>query len=185
MARFGSALAIAGGLAIGVLAAVPAQAAIISTFTNTALSATPLAVQLGGGVGSILFTAATTGYGPGVAIATSGNAQVTTIFGSVAEYGGGTVFDGTATYAAVPSPTVLTYSAADDFVGFSYIGSDGTHLGYAEVFGPTLIGYGVSNVANSNVTASPVPEPTTIALLLGGVAGLGLTRRRTNGAATA
>ena len=185
MARFGSALAIAGGLAIGILAVVPAQAAIISTVTNAALSATPLTIVLGGGVGSISFTAASTGYGPGAAIATGGNAQVTTIFGSVAEYESGTVFDGTATYGVSPSPTVLTYSAADDFVGFSYIGSDGTHLGYAEVFGPTLIGYGVSNVANSNVTANPVPEPTTIALLLGGVAGLGLTRRRSNGAATA
>lgn len=183
MARIRTALTIVGGLAAGMLSLVPAQAAITSTFTNVALTSTPVVASFGGGAGSVSFTAASTGYGPGTAVATGGNALLAgSVFG-LGDYEGGTVFDGTATYVAYPTATPLQYSAADDFVGFSYIGSDGTHFGYAEVSGPTLIGYAVNSVAGGTITANTVvPEPATLALVLTGIAAFGVTRRRTRGA---
>ena len=179
MARVRAALTIVGGLAIGALSLVPAQAAITSTYTNLALTSTPFVASFGSGAGSVSFTAATTDYGPGTAVATGGNALLAGTGFGLGDYEGGTVFDGTASYVAYPTATPLQYSAADDFVGFSYIGSDGTHFGYAEVFGPTLIGYAINTVAGGTITANPVPEPATILLVLSGIAAFGVTRRRT------
>lgn len=185
-----TAAAIVGGLAIGALSMAPAQAAVINTYFNAPLSTAPVTFALGG-VGSISFTAATTGYGPGAAVATGGNAQVTTVLGQVADYGSSTVFDGTASFASFTSPATIQYSAADDFIGLSYTAADGVHLGYAEVFGSNLIGIAYQSVANTNITganitgASPVPEPASIALMLVGIAGIGFVRRRSGSTAHA
>lgn len=177
--------AIVGGLAIGALSMAPARAGVINTFFNQALTSVPLTFALGG-VGTISFTAAMADDGPGAAVATSGAVQVTTIFGQVADYGSGTVFDGTASFASFASPATIEFSAADDFIGLSYTAADGVHLGYAEVYGSNLIGVSYQSVANTSITGSSlVPEPASIALLLVGVAGIGFVRRRSGSTASA
>lgn len=175
--------ALLGALALGGLAAVPAQAAVISVASNAALGTTPVVATVGGGVGSLSFTAATTDFGPGAAVATGGTAQVASIFGGIADYQVGTVFDGSAQFAAYPTATTIQYSAADDFIGFAYTGTDGLHYGYAEVFGSTLVGYAYESTAGATITATAfpsaaVPEPASIALLVGSLAAVGVVRRR-------
>lgn len=185
---------ILGGLAIAAVSLKPADAAVISTVTNAGLSSTPFVASFNGGVATLSFTSATTLDLPGAAVSTGGSAQVTTIFGGIADFQAGTTFnsppDPTVSYAAFTVPTVVQYSAADDFIGFSYIGSDGIHYGYAELFGPTLTGYAYESTPNTAITAtalnaSPVPEPASIALLLSGIGAVGLVRRRKQGAAHA
>ena len=179
--------AIVGGLAIGALSMAPARAAVINTYFNAPLSTVPVSFALGGGAGSISFTAAMADVGPGAAVATTGTVQVTTIFGQVADYGSSTGFDGTASFASFATPATIQNSAADDFIGLSYTAADGVHLGYAEVFGSTLIGVAYESLANTSITgnsitaSSAVPEPASIALMLvgiAGIAGLGFLRRR-------
>lgn len=190
MTRAGKAAAIVlGGLAVAAVSQKPADAAVVSVVTKAGLSSVPFVASFGNGAGTLSFTAADAFGGPGAAVSTGGTAQVTTIFGQVADYQIGTTFnsppDPLVSYAAFSTPSVVQYSAADDFIGFSYIGSDGIHYGYAELFGPTLAGYAYESAANTAITANPVPEPASIALLLGGIGAAGLVRRRKQGAAYA
>ena len=175
---------LAGAFALGALATVPAQAAVISVTTNAALGTTPVVATVGGGLGTLSFTAATIdGVGPGAAVSTGGTAQIASIFGSIGDYQVGTVFDGSPQFAAYPTATTIQFSAADDFIGFAYTGTDGTHLGYAELFGSTLVGYAYESTPGASITATSftaaaVPEPASIALLVGSLAAVGFVRRR-------
>lgn len=178
-----TAAAIVGGLAIGALSMASAQAAVVNTVYNRALTSTPVTFSIGGA--SFAFTGATTDYGPGAAVATGGNGQVTTIFGQVADYGSGTVFDGTASFASFSSPSIIPFSAADDYIGIAYTAADGLHLGYAEVFGSSLIGIAYQTQANTSITGTSlmgastnVPEPASVALLITGLAVAGTARHK-------
>lgn len=170
---------IAGGISLGAMSLNTAHAAVISTYVNAGLGSSPLTISVGGGAGTLSFTAAVTGYGPGAAVATGGTVMIAGTGFGLGDYENGTVFDGTASFAAYPSAATIPFSAVDDFIGFSYLGTDGTHLGFAEVDGSSLVGYAYESLANTSITATNVvPEPASIAIVLGGLAGLGLTRRR-------
>lgn len=177
-----------GALALG-LAAVGgiagAHAAVMSAMPDTALSTTPVVITFGGGAADYDFTAASTGYGPGAAVATSGTGLVSSLGGAVTDFAAGSTIDQTGelySFSSFPAASVIPFSAADDFIGLAFTLGNGVHYGYAEVDGPTLVSYGYDSTPGASIltgaTAAAVPEPTTIALLAAGLAVLGVARRR-------
>lgn len=182
-----------GGLALALIMSVGAHAAVISSTFNQALTDMPVTVSFNG-VGGFAFTAASTGFGPGAAVATTGSAQVTSLFGSVTDFELGASIDQAQlyTFAGYPAATAIPFSAADDFIGLSLMLNDGVHYGYAEVFGSSLVGVGFESAPDTTIatgatgtgtgitltTSVPTPEPASIALVATGLAMLSVRRRR-------
>jgi hypothetical protein len=173
-ARFG--LAALPALGLAALGAFPsAHATVMDTTLNAPLSATPTAIIFSD-TATYDFTAASTGNGPGAAVATSGTAQVSSLAGTVTDFFVGSSIDQTGElYGFSNSPTASTIpnSAADDYVGLAFTLSDGIHFGYAEVTGATLVSYGYESAPNTSIQAgatggSPnvVPEPGSVELLI-------------------
>ena len=185
-----SLLAATAALALLLGSQAGAHAALISASVNQTLSGAPISVSFNG-VGGFQFTAGSTGYGPGAAVATTGTGKVTTLFGAVTDFAQGSSIDATGlfTFAGYPSPAAIPFSAADDFIGLSLVLNDGVHYGYAEVNGPSLVGVGFESVAGATVQTGDTgagtgisvtvatPEPASLALLATGLAML-TTRRR-------
>lgn len=175
----------AGGLALGLAmvaggaVTTAAEAAVVSAMPNAALSGTPVAVSFGSGMVSYAFTSASTGFGPGAAVATAGSAQVSNL-GGLADFGAGASIDQMGEpYSFTPFSTATTipFSAADDFIGLAFTLGDGLHFGYAEVNGPVLVSYGYESTPGATILTgatgpAAVPEPGTALLLAAGLAGL-------------
>jgi hypothetical protein len=173
----------AGGLALSLAMAAGgdgiAEAAVVSAMPNATLSGTPVAVSFGSGMASYAFTSASTGFGPGAAVATTGSAQVSNL-GGQADFGAGASIDQVGepyNFTPVQTATTIPFSAADDFIGLAFTLGDGLHFGYAEVNGPVLVSYGYESTPGATILTgatgpAAVPEPGTASLLAACLAGL-------------
>ena len=178
-------LAVAAAAAAGLAFAGSASAAVVSFTPNRPLTATPFPVTFDAASG-YAFTAASTGNGPGAAVATSGTARGSGCFGGVSDFSSGASIDQngeTYGFSAFPSAAVIPFSASDDYIGLAFNLADGVHYGYAEVAGSSLVRYAYETMAGATILtgaagAAAVPEPASLALLLGGVAGAAALRRR-------
>lgn len=178
--------ATAGTLVLGIAVAGGAEAAVIQSSVNQALTATPLSVSFGGAAAGYGFTAVSTGNGPGAAVQTSGNAQVSSFFGGIADFSAGASIDQNGqlySFSAFSTAATIPNSPADDFIGLAFTLSDGLHYGYAEVAGATLVSYGYETTPDATIltgaATTAVPEPASMVVLMAGAFGLAMMRQRT------
>lgn len=168
---------------------VSAFATPIVTTVNSPLSNSPTTVSFAMGGNTFVFTSADTGYGPGAAVATGGTGLVTSFFGGVSDFSAGSTINSTGelySFSAFPTSSVIPYSAADDFIGLCFTLSDGTHFGYAEVDGASLVRYGYESTPGASIPtgaagSAPVaatPEPSSFALLGTGLLGIASVVRK-------
>jgi hypothetical protein len=183
-----------GAAAVVILAAPAAHAALVMNDLNADFSMSPVTIDLGGGLASYTFSYL--GYDGSSytvdAVSTGGTALVNSsgfpgpgqqpIPFEIDTAIGANGYD---TFTAFSKPAGIAYSIAEDFIGLKFGLADGDHFGYAEVLGPTLVRYGYETIAGASAItgadATPVSEPGSLALALGGLAVLGgacLARRR-------
>ncbi len=165
-------------VAAGAVSVPAANAAVVAAYVNgPTLTTAPFTISLPNSTARFTFSAAASPFGPGAAVATTGTGQVSTIFGGIADFFADSTIDGNLSFAAYPTATLIPFSAADDYVGFSFTQTDGTHYGYAEVFGPSVVKFGYQTSPNTAILTG-VPEPAGFAVLLSGLATLAVSRRR-------
>ena len=171
-------LAGAAALALGIMTVQSgAKAAVMQVLQPRQLSSTPIVVPLGTATFSFTLDPGV-GNGPQSFIQSNAAGGVASIFGSVADFESGSAIDGNYPFAAYSTPTSIQNSSAVDFVGLSYTTAGQTHYAFAEVFGATFVGYAYETSPNTTILTQEVPEPASAALLMGGLAMVGVVRRK-------
>lgn len=101
--------------------------------------------------------------------------------------GGALIFDGGSTYSSFTN-TPIPFSVGATFIGLALTLDDGVHYGFARFAGTNLLTYAFESVAGVGIAASSavfaVPEPTTWALMLGGLGVVGAIARRRKASST-
>jgi hypothetical protein len=172
----------ASALGVMTLLSAPASAAVVYQSINADLQAAPYSISFDGGG----FTFSSTGdpFNP-LAVQTTGGGEVTAFGGFLgipieptSDFTNrGTVVYGPGQYAAFPAPTTVPYSNGENFIGLEAAENGQDYFGYVFTTDTTLNGFGYETVANQSILASAVPEPSTWALMMAGVAMLGFFLR--------
>ena len=80
-------------------------------------------------------------------------------------------------FSALPAPTGIPYSIAEDSVGLAFSLPDGIHYGFVTTLGPELVLYGYNTTPGAFVTVG-VPEPATWVMLIIGAGVCGAMARK-------
>jgi hypothetical protein len=149
-----------------------AKAAIVLFQPDADFSASPYTISLGGGTATYTFTDI---YDPSTdpttvaAISTGGSASVNAFFGQPIAFQLGTVVGATGyDFAAIPTPTGIPFSIAEDSIGLEFSLPDGIHYGFVTTLGPEVIAYGYNTTPSGLITIG-VPEPATWVMLIVGL----------------
>jgi len=169
--------------------AVPSAANADPHIVNVGQSymSTPVTFTLGDST----FTFSGTGdwFNP-TAVQTSGTGEINTIFGQPTTYfvdRGVVTFGASNQYAGFSSPTTISYSNGDNFIGLRATSGADVFYGFAFTTGDVLNSYGFETTPGATVTATvagapagAVPEPASWALMLTGfgLAGSAMRMRR-------
>ena len=173
------------GIALACALGGVAQADVIGAMPASSFATSPVSVSLGSG--SFTFTGIPDTFpgNPPAEVSTGGSAMVTSFLGGVTDFSTGSTIDQTNElygFSAFPTPSVIPNSAADDFIGLSFMNGSGLHYGYAEIAGTELVSYAYESTPGASITtgatSTPVPEPPAAAILLTGLIGLACVRRR-------
>lgn len=177
-----------------------ASAAVCAIALPSAANADPHIVNVGQSymgkpisftLGDSTFTFSGTGdwFNP-TAVQTSGTGEVNTIFGQPTTYfvdRGTVTFGPSNQYAGFASPTTISYSNGDNFIGLRATSGADVFYGFAYTTGDVLNSYGFETTSGATITATvsgapagAVPEPASWALMLTGfgLAGSAMRLRR-------
>lgn len=178
-----------------------ASAAICAIAFSSAANADPHIVNVGQSymnspvsftLGDSTFTFSATGdwFNP-TAVESSGTGEFNTIFGQPTSYfvdRGTVTFGASDQYAAFSSPTTISYSNGNNFIGLRATDGTNVYYGFAYTTDNMLNSYGFETTPGASITATvagapagAVPEPASWALMLGGfglVGGAMRARRR-------
>ncbi|MCW6506685.1 hypothetical protein [Lichenifustis flavocetrariae] len=201
MARIRTLSKVLLGASCAALMVGTASAAVITN--RTPVDFTGGSVSIGFGTQDITFSDNGTNifdFNP-VSVATSGGGAVTysSFFGVPFTYfdairgSGSLTFGSTAEFSSLPAATVIPYSATPFIIGLADTTSNGTHYGYGEFAGTSLVSYGFESVPGqaitiSNTSLSAVPLPASAPMFgaaLLAFAGLGYGVKRKKAAALA
>ena len=136
-------------LAAGIwtVAEADAEAAIVLTQPDADFSAAPYTISFGAGAATYTFTDI---YDPSTdpltvaAVSTGGDATVNSFLGQPIAFQEGALIGATGYgFSALPAPTGIPYSIAQDSIGLAFSLPDGIHYGFVTTLGPevTLYGY--------------------------------------------
>ena len=134
-------LAGASALVLGMIAMQSvAEAAVIQVLAPQQFSSTPISFSIGTGTFSFTLDP-DVGNGPQSFIQSNAAGAVATIFGSVADFESGASIDGNYHLRRVFDAHLDPELCGGGLLWALLHGDDGTHYGYAEVFGSTFVGY--------------------------------------------
>ena len=172
-------------------AAIPSAAYADPHIVNVGQSYTDTPISFTLGDSTFTFSATGDWFAP-TAVQTGGTGEINTIFGQPTTYfvdRGTVTFGASDQYAGFSSPTTISYSNGDNFIGLRATDGTNVYYGFAYTTDNMLNSYGFETTPGASSTATvagapagAVPEPASWALMLGGfglVGGAMRARRRT------
>lgn len=169
-------------LACGIwtVAEAGAEAAIVLTQPDADFSAAPYTISFGAGAATYTFTDI---YDPSsdpftvAAVSTGGDATVNSFLGQPIAFQEGALIGATGYgFSALPTPSGIPYSIAEDSIGLAFSLPDGIHYGFVTTLGPEVTLYGYNTTPGDFITVG-VPEPATWVMLIIGVGVFGAMAR--------
>ncbi|MFZ0605716.1 MAG: PEPxxWA-CTERM sorting domain-containing protein [Roseiarcus sp.] len=163
------------------VAAAGAEATVVLTRPDADFSAAPYTISFGAGAATYTFTDI---YDPSTdpltvaAVSTGGDAMVNSFLGQPIAFQEGALIGATGYgFSALPAPTGIPYSIAEDSIGLAFSLPDGIHYGFVTTLGPEVVLYGYNTTPGGFITVG-VPEPATWAMFIIGMGVFGVLARK-------
>ena len=173
-------LAVTAAAAACLVATLPAQAAILGYHPDADVTSGPYTFDATSG-SDLTFDSNTNAFYGSIGVSTTGTTEVFSFFGSPVGFQpfatNAFPSDQLGSFQAYPTTTGISYSVVPETIGFEFSQSDGIHYGLAKIGGEIIDSIYVDTTAGQNISLG-VPEPSTWAFMIAGIAGIGLMLRR-------